>query len=163
MSNENPPPCLPSPSSSKFSPSSSKFSQSSQLALGQSVASRAKQEAAQLLPRPQETDNGKPLILQQVASTTESLKVMMSLKKSSWRRTLLQSSASVESPSHCPPSEAGSLQVLPRTFERRLDGSLEHWVHSLQGCHSLSMPASIRGNKYQDLLQCLLNGGFILI
>ena len=146
MSNENPPPCLPSPSSSKFSPSSSKFSQSSQLALGQSVASRAKQEAAQLLPRPQETDNGKPLILQQVASTTESLKVMMSLKKSSWR-ALLQSSASVEFPSHCPSSEAGSLQVLARTFERCLDGSLEHWVHSLQGCHSLSIPASIRGKN----------------
>ena len=58
---------------------SSRSSQASQLWLGQREASKEKQEAAQLNPRPQVTDTGVPSSIQQVAVTSDSLKVITSL------------------------------------------------------------------------------------
>ena len=56
-----------------------KVAQASQLWLGQRVASKEKQEAAQLKPRPQLTEIGVPSSLQQVTLTSVALKVMTSL------------------------------------------------------------------------------------
>ena len=58
---------------------SSRSSQASQLWLGQREASKEKQEAAQLNPRPQVTDTGVPSSIQQVAVTSDSLNVITSL------------------------------------------------------------------------------------
>ena len=58
---------------------SSRSSQASQLWLGQREASKEKQEAAQLKPRPQVADTGVPSILHHVAVTSDSLNVITSL------------------------------------------------------------------------------------
>ena len=59
---------------------SSRSSQASQLWLGQREASKEKQEAAQLNPRPHTVEIGVPSSLQHVAVTSVSLNVITSLK-----------------------------------------------------------------------------------